>query len=593
MPTASDIQVFQFDPTGTLAANKIVNEQHILTPGTSPNFHFIVPTFAPYFVNSTLKVTFQPVDGAAYDLVEGIHYYCTHVFHDASLATAHKVAGSISFIDYQLTGVVQLQYQTLGGIWTIDEEAISRILADRLHNPRITTWEQVTNQPVTFPVIDHPWNLVDLVGMSEVVDAIKGIEAALRATGDTGLAAHLADYDNPHHVDKSQVGLALVQNFGIATTADAQGGLRDDVYMTPLKVGQAMATLPSPPLQAHIADHNNPHQVNKADVGLGNVPNFGLASVTDAQNGTRDDVFMTPSKVATQLNNGFGQDLAEHEADQTNPHRVTAAQVGAYTKAEMDLALDNKLGKTEQATDSAAVNGMTAQQIIDAVNGGQAADSALFGGKTPAQYKEDVLTGTAADANKLGGKSYNELLTAIAGDIGASQNATYQDSFDQVDGETAGDFWLEVGNQVMLGAGQPNDQGDAVWIVSGADSHGLRVSGAYMVQLNTRDAGGVPKVQVRNMLADDSGLEFGYAIDSTGPNPIARVYVKTQENIGGTTVTALSRSGAVASEPARLTAAPAGYTPVTTLQYVTSDQLSTVVTTMTAAIQAIADTVNS
>lgn len=53
--------------------------------------------------------------------------------------------------------------------------------------------------------------------------------------------AHASRTDNPHAVTKAQVGLGSVQNYGVASQAQAEAGTANDVYMTPLRTAQAIA----------------------------------------------------------------------------------------------------------------------------------------------------------------------------------------------------------------------------------------------------------------------------------------------------------------------------------------------------------------
>lgn len=64
--------------------------------------------------------------------------------------------------------------------------------------------------------------------------------------GDRGKTAYdhsQSTGTNPHAVTKSNVGLGSVQNYGIATQSQAEDGLLDNVYMTPLKVAYAIGML--------------------------------------------------------------------------------------------------------------------------------------------------------------------------------------------------------------------------------------------------------------------------------------------------------------------------------------------------------------
>ena len=52
----------------------------------------------------------------------------------------------------------------------------------------------------------------------------------------TDLSNHISNKNNPHSTTKAQVGLGDVQNYGIATKAEAQAAEIDNKYMTPAKV---------------------------------------------------------------------------------------------------------------------------------------------------------------------------------------------------------------------------------------------------------------------------------------------------------------------------------------------------------------------
>lgn len=87
---------YPFDYTGAATTNKVVGEKHILTRNNYSDFHYIIPKFAPYFEHS-LVMTFVGTDGTRRTLVEGIDWYCTHKFKEASLSTAHPIYGSVTF----------------------------------------------------------------------------------------------------------------------------------------------------------------------------------------------------------------------------------------------------------------------------------------------------------------------------------------------------------------------------------------------------------------------------------------------------------------------------------------------------------------
>ncbi|MGG7281747.1 hypothetical protein, partial [Escherichia coli] len=71
-----------------------------------------------------------------------------------------------------------------------------------------------------------------------------GVRAAIKAITDglstridgvnATLTTHTGNKSNPHGVTKAQVGLGSVQNFGVATTQEAIDGQVNNKYMTPI-----------------------------------------------------------------------------------------------------------------------------------------------------------------------------------------------------------------------------------------------------------------------------------------------------------------------------------------------------------------------
>jgi hypothetical protein len=356
---------YPFDPTGERISNKITGEQQILRGADRHDYYFIIPTQAPYFA-STLVMTLRSADGSVRQLVYGVDYYHTHWFVSASRACAKPVYGSISFLNQKLKGIVTMTYQTIGGIWTQDAAKIAQILADRINNPRNTTWDVVIDMPVSFPPIDHEWDYDDMVGQKEIQAGLAGIENALRTTGSGGIASHLVDFNNPHKTNKTHVGLGDVRNLRTATPAEANAGASDDLYMTPRSTASAIQFL-------------------------------------------------------------AGTALTTHVNDKTNPHGTTAAQTGAYDKNQVDVLLTGKVDKTGVAYDSNRFGGRLPAEFTSLVLSGTAANSSKFGGQTPAEFKAELMLEGSTNAERFGGMTVSEFLaTQTIGNstLFAGKNAT-------------------------------------------------------------------------------------------------------------------------------------------------------------------------
>lgn len=97
------------------------------------------------------------------------------------------------------------------------------------------------------------------------------------------LKAHTDNTSNPHKVTKSQVGLGNVENVSVNNHAPTY---TDVTSLTTLVSGEKFtAAFPKIKLAIttlinHLDNKNNPHEVDKSDVGLGNVPNVATNNQT-------------------------------------------------------------------------------------------------------------------------------------------------------------------------------------------------------------------------------------------------------------------------------------------------------------------------
>lgn len=318
---------YPFDPTGTSLANRVSAEQHVITAQNYRDYNYFIPKFAPFFERD-FQLTLTLPSGTVRHLVYGVDYYFSNQFRDASLACAMPVYGSISFLDTDTFGIVNVSYNTVGDIWTLSADEILRILAEEMRNPRTTTWEQITDLPKRFPVVDHEWDLVDMTGGKDVVASIDRIVDAIASAGGGDVSAHINDTNNPHQVTKAQVGLDKVPNYAVATTAQAQQGTSNSLFMTPLRVAEAVASLGADLVNTHANNQSNPHQTTKAQVGLGLVQNYAIATQAQAEDGSLNTLYMTPQRTKEAITAQVTTQFNSHTTNTLNPHNVTKAQVG-------------------------------------------------------------------------------------------------------------------------------------------------------------------------------------------------------------------------------------------------------------------------
>ncbi len=618
---------YPFDPTGTQASNKITSERQILSAPSHTRFFFIIPLAGPFF-RTGHKLIHHPSGRV---LQEGVDYALTHRFHDASLACGKPIYGSITFFDSQLQGVVELEYQTIGGPWTITPAKIAEILSNSLTNPRITLWEQIVDLPHEFPVVDHPWELTDLVGASKVVEKLGEIEDAIRDAAAGADDAHVNNFNNPHQVTKAQVGLSNVLNYPIADAVEATGGTAHDRYMTPLRtreavmamVGKAFAThaantsnphnttkaqvglgnvadyAPATSEQAvegtasnlymtplttaavinhlmtntivpHLNNRNNPHNVTKAQVGLGQVANLPLASAADAIAGSSHEVYMTPLRTRELVDTLYGDALVNHINNRSNPHNVTKAQIGLGNVVNLPLAT-TQAAQAGQDDSGYMTPRLTYEAILALGGGGDGVDTAhradqnnphnvtaeQVGAYTKAEMdgllsQKLGMTATAANSLRLGGLTMQEVVRAARARFDwPAVNPRV------VNGETINDgvTWTALATFIPPGVVDPNNPvADIVFYFTGGDRRTANTTPIYLVKMNIFNQ---PRLEVEQLAGVVNDTQFGYVRDLS--TQAITIYVKAAPQRNPMSVLVMSDpTGGVGVQQAPLDFEPAG-----------------------------------
>ena len=195
---------------------------------------------------------------------------------------------------------------------------------------------------------DKPVSDATLTIINEVKESISSGNTTI--TGN--LNKHISDYNNPHKVTKDQVGLGNVDN-----TSDKDKPLSDAVKEAIKEVKDSIISSGTD-LSAHIKDYTNPHRVTKDQVGLGNVDNTADID-KPVSTATQKELDKLDAKI-DKINTDQGSDLSAHLKDYNNPHKVTKDQVGL---GNVDNTSDKEKpisDATQKAIDDAIASGNTA-----------------------------------------------------------------------------------------------------------------------------------------------------------------------------------------------------------------------------------------
>jgi hypothetical protein len=412
---ADPVVSYPFDPTGQASTNRIVGEPISVLPPGDRLFHYAMPKFAPFFEEG-LVVKLRDLSNNVITLTKGVDFYLSHKFMDASLATMHPIWGSISFLRRDIAGTLIVDYNTLGGIWTIDSATITEILVNTIRNPRITSWEQVVERPVDFPVIDHVWNLDDMVGQKEILEVLQNfytaylvsLDPASEGGGGGIITDHINNKNNPHQVTAAQVGAysTIQMDTKLGEYLPKTGTAVDSTKFDGITMAQLMDNVANTKVQNAVHADNVDH-----------------ASTA----GTADNASKLESK-----------SLAEIMQDVATATVANATKFAGKTYAE--ATVDILAGKS---ADSAKLEGKTLNEIIAQLQQ-SSGDASTLSGKTLTAIMNDVKTTevnlalrseNADNSSLLGGKSLGQILDAVAGtipDLAHNSERVYGYTFDQL-----------------------------------------------------------------------------------------------------------------------------------------------------------------
>ena len=222
---------------------------------------------------------------------------------------------------------------------TKDERETWNSKASGKHNH---PWSDIQNVPIATLSNKGIVQLIDSISSTDTLNAAtpnsvkQAYDRASAGIADTSAVKkitedHIANKNNPHGTNKTDVGLSEVQNFNIATTTEAKAGVSEVKYMTPFLTFEAVKVLQS---VKSVNGKVGEVVLTKQDLGLGNVDNVKQASKVEFETHLQDsDKHVTnyernnwnnkaTTSTATQSSNGLMSSLDKKKLDKTELTRI-------------------------------------------------------------------------------------------------------------------------------------------------------------------------------------------------------------------------------------------------------------------------------
>lgn len=165
---------YTFDPSGTLPANKIVNELHTISGVDGISVNYVIPEFSPFFYDSLVII--DPT--TSNELVPDVDYFPIYDYEVASSRINRRIVGGIAYTDPSRTGTYKFGYRTLGTEEFNVRADVVREALDLLENLNNIPLESIADVPEVFPLEKHVQPLSSVEGINAILNAFAELKTA-------------------------------------------------------------------------------------------------------------------------------------------------------------------------------------------------------------------------------------------------------------------------------------------------------------------------------------------------------------------------------------------------------------------------------
>lgn len=191
-------------------------------------------------------------------------------------------------------------------------------------------------------------NVIESISIDNIKQIIDNknvnLDTYTKSTIDSKIQEHTTNHNNPHEVTKQQIGLGNVDNTSdidkpISTaTQQALNNIQNTVQSTKKELANT--------INQHKSDNNNPHQVTKSQVGLGNVTND--AQVKRSEMGTSNGVATLNDlgQVPAHQLPSFVDDVVDVYATYDKSDTGKLSNIKLFSDIDKSIAITGESGKT-------------------------------------------------------------------------------------------------------------------------------------------------------------------------------------------------------------------------------------------------------
>jgi len=344
-----NIYRYPLDLTGTSRDNYITGENQNVG---SAIVRAIAPNAGAFF-GSSIEI----LDLSSNKTLNDTQYQFQFLHEELSIKTGQEVWGILLITDQSVSANISLSYQAVGGPDAVPYTTLAAEIAALQLDNRSVAFANITGFPDTVTPVPHMHWVGDTYDWDYVVNALelclnamtlaeaasydstltyidqqKGLYTTTIANMAAQLAAHIANYQNPHQTTLAQVDAYSSTQVNTLIAVETTNRQNADAVINSA-------------IQAHATCYNNPHLDTADDIG-GYSTGETIANLEAVGNALSD-------RLDSDANS-----MAAHIANDNNPHEVTLAQLSGYTTAQITTAISNGVSPiaTQLANDTTAMN---------------------------------------------------------------------------------------------------------------------------------------------------------------------------------------------------------------------------------------------
>ncbi|QDB70299.1 hypothetical protein CF8_0131 [Aeromonas phage CF8] len=224
--------IYPWNPFNDLAENEIRNEVVHVEPNAKGVV--LLPRKGPFHVNG-VKIRLR--DSGRELRLEAGDYSFIYPFGAFIRKYSLLVYGGIQIHNITDPTNLEIDYNTIGADFVLDDIAYAEAVALTLTRPRRADWNQITNVPTTFPSDPHPHPASDTIGYDDMMIALKSYIDAVAGPGNPEslqslLEEHLsADLRLAHKATLADLGLKNLQDWAMVSNDELITGESTEVLM--------------------------------------------------------------------------------------------------------------------------------------------------------------------------------------------------------------------------------------------------------------------------------------------------------------------------------------------------------------------------